>query len=668
VDRVNFFRVGETVAGAFNTFAGINTGVVSMNSVLGVQNNRFINLVYSAATDAGVAIRCRQATIPAGGAPTPALTAGVASAGHFRNTFTNCFRGIHVSNKVNFSSRFDRFTGITDNAIMANNCSTTTFTVARDTMVNCRKGVYGFVWYNVTGNIRENSMSLLGGFGQTGVEIEQSGFSPLTAAGYNVNVNDNIIRHRGTGVLVSASNHVSTESNDITIVPVSGSPPPLPIWGIHVKSGSRNRVDDNVIGSTVNSWTRDDSTYRGIQLSFSPQCSLTCNRISNVGWNIVLNGISIPNTRVLRNRMQSSGGLGGGMVLDNFGRVGDQGSWTPPYSASANEWTGSFFSQTLSKTGSNGFLSRFACRSTATYLPTDNDIWGGFTPFTPMGIPSSFSAVPMTCEWPPAPSFAAGPDNLRAELEQIALGVGLPTTHTEEARWWQDLYFHEILAMDTLLRDSVPLLLAHWNYVDSLAIGRVCKVRVLTAIGATLYAQTENSGLSPTCLIEHNSKAVSEMVLAQANDSEGWWPDSVQVATLREIAMLCPLTGGPAVYDAQSLLTWLGEDVLVTADCFGDANKSDGQASGLQPETDLWVKIVPQPARERFSLIVELPEGETARWEVMSLSGVPMCAPVDIQAKGDLEILCENWPAGAYIWRLTTSAGRLRTGKVVVVR
>jgi hypothetical protein len=292
---------------------------------------------------------------------------------------------------------------------------------------------------------------------------------------------------------------------------------------------------------------------------------------------------------------------------------------------------------------------------------------GGFSPFIFPGLPASFTSVPLACDWPPAPFIAAATSQLQTELMQIASGALASPVYTAEVKWWLDLYFHENLALDPAMRDSVALLKTYWYYLDSLMLGKVCATNVLSASGSITTAQSVNDGISPTCFIEQNSKEVKSMILAQAQNPESWSPDSTQVQKLIEVARLCPITGGPAVYDAQSLLSLYGIDVRTTADCFEGI--SDKTASPV-PNADYTIRvlIVPQPAMETFTLIAEIPEGESASWEVMNPTGTSI-AKIDLQQSyTEREIHCQSWPAGIYLWKLSTSGGSMKTGRLVVIR
>jgi len=179
--------------------------------------------------------------------------------------------------------------------------------------------------------------------------------------------------------------------------------------------------------------------------------------------------------------------------------------------------------------------------------------------------------------------------------------------------------------------------------------------------------ESGNSQLVTTYTIEDNEKAVNNIYLATIGH-DNFQFTTVQLSTLRSIAIQCPLSGGSAVFRARALL-FIAEGTLYYNDrdiCWnaGIELKQAAQNGTFKPV----VSIHPNPANEQTTVEYTFPTGEQVKYALYSTTGSSIERYTLSETSHSFVINTLKLLPGVYHIALTGSKGTNYNGRLVIIR
>jgi hypothetical protein len=355
------------------------------------------------------------------------------------------------------------------------------------------------------------------------------------------------------------------------------------------------------------------TTERGITVSHSKYPYLKCNSSLYFKEAMHFDG----NSRgYLKNN--TVGVSGSGIVVDNNGSIGQQGTKTDPWD---NKWVGGGWSfarpHLLTLNGSVGSNSIFWTRNAYPYNPTttsSNYLFGA----TPIPIPNYVSTSPpiYTCPNLPncnpntnPPSFTDTLSPDIALMESVATAdtalVTDPRVYNNQQRLYEELKDSSALTNNNLILTTFV------NDKKNEDIGRI--LRMEEKVRDSLYTDAKNI-LDSMMAIEpievHNKIVYDKMLASYLRGEDITQLTTAELDSITTIAYLCPHTDGLVVYTARTICHYYDEYWI---DYMHPCEKISNEPSERFAETEKkgihLLKLHPNPAQDIVTVQTNIDAG-----------------------------------------------------------
>jgi hypothetical protein len=431
-------------------------------------------------------------------------------------------------------------------------------------------------------------------------------------------------------------------------------------------------------------------TAYGIYLQNSTNMLVQCNLIEDAGRSMVFEGAcSSPMPSGYGIRQNTMRRAQDGFVLLNSGVVGQQGRMIPINIPSNNYWdissTPNFTrSQTYTDntTGANAnsrlYMSNVTTGATAT-MPTNNQTSGfyGTDNYLSLTGLNVLSGTPAACSTPPAfsgqvsdqksmesegdetdPSISEQTD----ELTNMILDSAEYLAFSEENHWMQKHYVYNEINQNPDLNNGEVL----EDFMNDPAMNydAISTIEQSILDGNPSQASSLNAALAPNNDIEVNLKNFNSLFLKRVQDS-AYSYTATEMSELESIALLCPLSGGPAVYQARNFIMALKEMVIdYTDDCNpGDRIIHQGNNADMRV-----VEVYPNPNNGRMTIKYELRTGEKGSFNVFDITGKRI-SNYDLPGSSNkLSISNEQMASGVYFYQVRINDVPVQSDKLVIIR
>jgi len=329
VEQVDSLVIGSALAGEGNVVENVGVGVFCDRSDLTVVNTEFRGIVRKSpvrpvpfTSGYGCGVYSRGI---AGTSPSWVYELSVGGASHASCGFTGMFAGVKAEHNVSASvtgSTFDRMTL----GILLQRSVSSRFEVTGNLLTNTLVGVRGLLYAGSDLVVRQNIIMSDATRPGSAVMVSDVNAVGLPQPGSTLVANNEIDFH-GFGVNAVATSGLRIEANKIAI---HGNYPTFG-WGAGISLSGCDSAD--VENNHVLSYAAAGDSVSGIRSVLSGRTRLACNDLVSCGTGIHFYG---PNNLSTVTSNEIEGGRYG-LVLENNGLIGDQGSGSAP---AGNRWTG----------------------------------------------------------------------------------------------------------------------------------------------------------------------------------------------------------------------------------------------------------------------------------------------------------------------------------------
>jgi hypothetical protein len=401
----------------------------------------------------------------------------------------------------------------------------------------------------------------------------------------------------------------------------------------------------------------------GIRVDLSHTDTVTCNTTDDLGAGHFFSGMQ-PFTYFAKNSMTDH--LWG--LLLNSGRIWDQGVQGNP---NDNTWNGTFSNSQTHAYYSIGNNSPFKVQSSSQYNPTNNTRFPNQLPQTIIPFTTVSGSSSLNCTTP-----TTGGDLNRAMEIGVEIAEDLISypAYDGENRWLQQwaLYNYTKENPDMLEDGTIS------DFYYTAAERNLGKLyRVLEIMGnmenldetALVEAEQENENIDPENGIESSWKAVNAILIHNAMEGMAI-PNDNQLSDLHSIAEKCPLSHGPAVYIARSILAMYDTSYTGYEDVCEQPDTTTGSGSRLMAQQTIKennIKLYPNPNSGNMLLACELAEGESGELVIYDLAGKAVKRFILVQDQAVMPVKAEL-PNGIYLYRVIVDGKLRKTDKLVIVR
>jgi Secretion system C-terminal sorting domain len=174
--------------------------------------------------------------------------------------------------------------------------------------------------------------------------------------------------------------------------------------------------------------------------------------------------------------------------------------------------------------------------------------------------------------------------------------------------------------------------------------------------------------VSSTC-IGQNEREVNQVFL-QTLPKGNFELTTAQLTKLQTIATQCPLAGGVAVFRARAMLGMVGDSTFYDDDAACQLTAGRGTTSGNQIQTESKIRIYPNPANDKVTLV--LPENMRSNQDgqvifnnlfgmevfSMTISGESLSTQLDMS----------ELPAGVYLGKVYLNGKYYHLEKLILVK
>ena len=551
-------------AGApYNQFGGMFNGVYARDTRLDLAHNRFaftggIGTGVNAASSSGQPAGGSWITVGAASGTTPAALA------EWENVFSGSQYGLRLDDPGKAVIRGNAFSGISLAAVHAKRTDGDSVRVERNTFTDNAVAVFVGHALNSPGSVRHNQITGDTTVLRRGIRFDLLSYTGQPAGAFPMQVQDNLIDLRGSGVIVWTSDHVNVENNDIRLI--RGANAIEVHYGVQVDASHDVRVANNQKLRSLGSGAANIRTI-GIHVRTSPASIVNCNTLSYLGRHAVFQGPSQPSD-FLGNSMAH--GVDG-FVLANLGRIGEQGN-AFANRPSDNYWTGTFTNSWTHAAGSVGNNSRFFVRNHLPYLPPTamNVVSGvGPSPMTPTTVLFT-NHEPVQC-YNTLPAYSVKGGIKSIAKERVPAG-----DFQQEDQFRIDEWAYATLLVNPSLLVDEPELQGYSDDMQATPLATAVKAQLELLEADSSKAVDYTAQLSLDIPAEANHRRVMEIRL------DGPAIDSVELAALLAIAAQCERAGGKGVNLARGLLAAEGVMVWDDPDCpaAGKAAQADAPGAG----------------------------------------------------------------------------------------
>lgn len=439
-------------------------------------------------------------------------------------------------------------------------------------------------------------------------------------------------------------------------------------------------------GSVINSNTNNATNTHviGIRGILSYGIIYKCNDIGNVGQCIRFDGDNCPSS-IYRNHMTS---CYDGFVLWNNGMIGQQGRpINMPISLGlpiGDKWVGTpiinyfYHSETWTE-NSDATQSPLYVLNNPQQNPSLNSgnppstpyCYSSCTALDPQSIFTTSGEPPLcppticyTCQ---AIDASVKGEMHRAVHDSIPFFVFMP-----QSSYLSKQTVLSAIMQDTALMSGDTVLQKFYNASQTNNMGIISSIAQQIQQGNISNALSLNNALNPTNIVEANHKAVYDVelhTLAVHIDTI----DSLQYATLYNIASQCPLEGGRAVFHARAFLNRLLNTSLIWNDsCNSDSvfnHRPKKLASTEETENpNPEFKLYPNPNSDNMILEYNISTSDNTKIVIFDMLGQEIYNSI-LPPNQNILNIHTNLPNGVYMYSIiSTDSGILKTGKVVIIK
>lgn len=420
------------------------------------------------------------------------------------------------------------------------------------------------------------------------------------------------------------------------------------------------KVNDNssVRSDHSGSYGSGDAQYQtGIYIKQSPNSTVICNTVSNIGECFTWDGASAGST--WKQNTMSSGRYG--LVLRSSGILGDQGS---SGHSIMNVWSngGIVSFQTLcdasdpsTGTTSKLYTSAPTCTTTNTYQPCSNTVTTGAAYASGATLLTTSSDGTNLC----VQGGGGGDDRL---IDQVASGeenldslISNNATFpvfSDETRWMMQYY---ISSKDT----SISAISGCVN------AKKMAVVDGLVSAGRYEDAQALNNSINASSTIEENWVDLNTILISNAIDSTEI--DSNDAIVVKAIAEQCPLSGGSIVFRARAIYnTYIGAPVEYVDNCTeGGEEKGTSVNASLIVEEN-YFHLYPNPNAGK--MVLEFRTKKDCHLEISEINGTLVGRYRMSSSVNRLEINNDELTNGVYLFRIISDNVTLKVGKIVILK
>ena len=484
---------------------------------------------------------------------------------------------------------------------------------------------------------------------------------------YSTAIEDNVMNGGRIGVEVRNTSFAIVEGNAIQVAYHDQWPGFFnESWGIHLDQCTKAIVSDNTVtGAVTDTWAWWDTGIR------TDNCALTrmvCNTTENLHIGILNGGMAL-STYMFNNTMQGYHHRG---LIQNWGLLGQQGSATAP---TDHQWVGTFQESHTQR------------------------IYDGNDPNPPASLPFYVRANSGGTDYNPT-GFTA----VSSPVDLFQYRINLTPANTGAvAPYGCPVDWRNAAALADVVNDSIK-----WHGPDSLEQRALARLEVFRAINAdstlqadaTLLAFRDSFATTDLGMFEnYNAKldvqmpdSVAHAVARKLTTIHGttmvakhWgtvlqlafskWADedsttnfdSSDSTLLKEIALLCPYTSGPAVSLARTLLfSPTKEYFSLYNECEIPAFTPPSSRFGQEPISDKGpqISITPNPTTGIIQVNATGYDITTLQWQVTDLTGKSLLAGRLRNLSIDLSTL----DPGTYLVRISNQGTTEFSTKVVLIR
>lgn len=289
--------------------------------------------------------------------------------------------------------------------------------------------------------------------------------------------------------------------------------------------------------------------------------------------------------------------------------------------------------------------------------PWNPNSFGTITPnaTTPPGLINSNCAYGI----PPAMTKMA----LQKELaDNVRKTRDTSCTLSEQAKFYSQLSVYiELMYDDSLMNLNTPddaYLQAFYDSAGNTDIAALANVKFYISENDTVSAQNENSSITPDNQAAYNEVITNDIYLATW--AQGIYTyDSLQEATLNDIAEQNPLSGGPAVYTARVMLD-------VDYDDFGPENGNRIEESNSAG--DNYIHIYPNPADDILNIDYLVKDNEYGMILITDMTGRELIRQKLESNSKKLSVSTKHLPNGVYHLQLLINDELIGYQKLVIMR
>lgn len=650
-----------SLAAQTNTFDNLDYGVLGYDSNIDIYNNIFQNM-----TSPAVAIKdgeCNRGTaVCVAGNPDVAVPrtvrVGSLSGTNYKNTFTNCGRGVIAYQNLN--------TYVNRNTM--NNPS-----VNGGIGVRATKNDGGFIQINeneinrmavgidcydntaLSAHIENNTID-------AGTLLKANGIVAQAIYLNRYTISGNVIHNVRNGIIARnlASSDISTNKVYLKHTTTAA----LPCRGISIEGGAFNTLSANyVLGQNTN-----DSWIEGISLDLCYSNKVICNETHNVYSGLVFGGVQTPNTQIAKNTMDNDHQ---GFVL-RFAEVGPQYTVVSGVNKpNDNQWTGTQTYHTFSFNSVGAFSPIYVRTVTGTYNPSPY-LQSTFPASVPNIIPLISTSGNLNSLACPIIVPEANPAHMPLLL-QIAEDSIVPPAYDTATRWMLKQSLYKYLKENPAAASAHPILTDFQNDHSNGSIGKLDHVERVMSDPAALNpsalasVKAENTSVLAANDAERNSKFINDVLIDNAIANANF--TAAQLNDLRVLAAKCPYNDGQAVYQARAILSQFEETEYVNGCEVAQLHTLHNMLSAQITEEETMFNLYPNPNDGTMNFIYSLDQSSKGELILYDLTGKLIVKYVLQAGKNNQLFIQENQlNNGVYFYKVIVDNEVKASDKIVIIK
>ncbi len=663
-----------------NIFTNIENGIRTSYSGTKIENNTFTNIIEPGVVAFAPIHRAIWITNVASAGTQQSNNNIVfvwgANQNNKGNTFTNCQFGVWCNESHHLEILENDFTQIATAGIYYTNLTNINYNaveVLDNTFTDCFRGVAAITNPRADSEIYKNTFTYTNAMTNgIGILIQENN----TGARFNqhrLSAYCNTITEARTGVKLT--NLIKTHTNRDNIKLYVSNNSNITSEGLHTQNCYGSDINQN----TVYAANRDQNWTTGYRLDMGGNPRVTCNKASYLGKGYAFSG-SQPGTYWAGNDMFHNYY---GLELFNGGIIYDQvTNTTSGQLPNDNRWIGQYsgnYAHTYAVTPTFGNLTRLFVRPNGVFYPSVNKF--DVTPIQAISLSTKNNIkCKYNCNGTNVGSGSAG------DLLKISNGIAKKIVqdsvnfnqhqYEKALKWWNKknlltaLLNDSIISPDSVLqqfKDSMQQ--AGFGILDSIN-GILCNPDNDTAIISPSI--TANLQAYAADKIDSNIKTINTICLVQ--QLAGRDLNAQEKQQLEQIAQLCPLTDGVAVYMARVILDPL-DTIRYTNSCEIQSVTTNGNRLGLETddedynqelEEEAGFMLYPNPNDGRITVNYKLSATQLGNLVIMDMMGKVLYEQELSPKKAVEQLNLTHLSKGVYLYTIQVNGEPKQNGKLVI--